>query len=527
MQTIGSLQVRRLGYVPDTAPSGGSGDYMRFLDLITNPTASPVMATVLINGNLGSDSLTTVTGSSSGDTTVTAADDWFSTDDSSPTGGDPPLCHLFHSPGAALSPTAVALSVDNPSWSYSVSIPAGATVGFLTFAVQTTTRADSISECRRLIDLPPDAFTGLDTYAASIQNFAVGGAPIVRFTAPGEIDEGAETLIEIMVEDLEMDPGVTWSWDTDDDGTFGEFTDMTMYTIPMGSTDGDDVIRIGVETSDMTGATRQVYRSITVNNVAPLITSSPPTTANVRREYTYTPTIDEPAGMLDPIRYILVSRPMGMDVDAATGTVTWTPTADQRARAFDVTLRVDDGDGGEDMQMWRIDVADNVPPEPPTPVSPIERMRVPVDTEVTLVAENGTDSDGDELVYFFRASQTSDFMGPDVIGSGELSEDPSGMTSWTTTEPLTEGLWYWEVWVDDGIVESFHRYAQVVVGDPDIPAEDGGPTGGDGSVGPGTDAGTGGGGGGGGCSTAPVNGTGSAWLLAIAALFFVRRRFGR
>ena len=100
-------------------------------------------------------------------------------------------------------------------------VPAGGTAGFLTFAVQEMNRALSIAESRRLVDLPPDAFNGLDTYAADIVNFPVGGAPIVRFTSPDEIDEGAETPVMIAVEDLEMDPSISWSWDTNDDGTFG------------------------------------------------------------------------------------------------------------------------------------------------------------------------------------------------------------------------------------------------------------------------------------------------------------------
>ncbi|MCA9605921.1 MAG: hypothetical protein KC619_10025 [Myxococcales bacterium] len=514
---MGSLMVRRLIYVP----SGSAGmNYARYLDLIRNPTAAPVMATVVIGGNLGSDSSTVVTGSSSGDMLVSTADYWFTTDDSTDGGGDPSLGHVFQGPGAPITATAASVSVDSPTWTFTVMVPAGGTVGFLLFAVQEMTRAASIAESTRLIDLPPDAFMGLDPYAADIQNFAVGGAPIVRFTTASEADEGAAIPVDIVVEDLEGDPTISWSWDTDDDGTFGEMPGAMSFTIPAGSTDGPGTVRVGVEATDGTN-TRQVYRSIVVNNVAPVITSSPPARANVRREYTYTPVIDEPGGALDPLRYVLVTRPMGMSVDTATGVITWTPTIDQRARAFDVALQIDDGDGGEDMQAWRIDVADNVPPDPPTPVSPVDRIRVAEGEPITLVAENATDGDGDTLVYFFRLSQTSRFDGPDVIGSGELDEDPSGMTSWTTATGLERGLWYWEVWVDDGITESFHRYAQVVVGDVDMPEEDAGLAN-DGGVGPGFDAGTGGGGGGG-CAAAPSTPS-PAWLLGLAGLALFRRR---
>jgi len=521
---IGSMAVQRLVYVP----TGGTGrNYARFLDLIRNTGSSSAMVTVRIDGDLGSDFSTVITGSSSGDMTVDTADDWFTTDDSGDGTGDPSLGHVLQASGAAVRASSVSMTSDDLAWTFDVTIGPGETVGFLTFAIQEMDRAASIAEATRLSGLPGDALMGIETYAADIVNFPVGGAPIVRFTAPNEIDEGAETLVEIAVEDLEGDPTVTWSWDTDDDGTFGELPMADSYTIPMGSTDGDGIVRVGVETSDGTN-TRQIYRSITVNNVAPEITSTPPATANVRREYTYTPTIDEPAEDNDPLRYILVSRPTGMEVDASTGTISWTPSTDQRARVFDVNLQIDDGDGGEDNQMWQIAVADNTPPEPPEPVSPIDRMRVPEGETITLTVENGSDPDGDELVYFFRVSQTSDFLNPDVVGSGELDEDPSGMTSWTTPEPLSRGLWYWEVWVDDGITESFHRFAQVVVGDVDMPEGDGGVTG-DGGTGGGFDAGPGGGGGGdGGCSVsaapAPRN---APWLLALAGLALLRRRIVR
>ncbi len=518
---MGSLMVRRLIYVPE---GGTSQNYARYLDLIRNPTAAPVMATVMIDGSLGSGFSTQITGSSSGDTLVSTSDSWFATDDRTDMGGDPSLAHVFQGPGARTAATAVSMTSSRPTWSFSVSVPAGGTVGFLTFAIQEASRADSLREARRLVRLPSDAFTGLFPYAADIVNFPIGGAPYASFTSASVADEGAEITVDVLVGDLEMDPSLSWTWDTDDDGTFGELPDATSYTIPMGTTDGDGSVRVGVEMTDGTN-TRRMYRSIQIDNVAPVITSTPPTSANVRREYTYTPVIEEPGGALDPIRYILISRPTGMTVDGTTGAIAWTPTTDQRARTFDVSLRIDDGDGGEDMQIWRIDVADNTAPEPPVPTSPIDRMRVPEGMPFTLVAQNATDADGDTLVYFFRVSANSRFEGPDVIGSGELDEDPSGSTSWTTTDGLDRGLYYWEVWVDDGITESFHRFAQVVVGDVDIPLPDGGAPADGGTVIPGIDAGTGGGGGGCSAISGTSSGAAGAWLLGLAGLLFVRRRF--
>jgi MYXO-CTERM domain-containing protein len=266
---------------------------------------------------------------------------------------------------------------------------------------------------------------------------------------------------------------------------------------------------------------RTVYRNITVNNVAPEITSTPPLDAAVRREYVYDVLVDDPAGANDPITYLLTSRPPGMEI--AGSLIAWTPLPEHRGRSYPVILRIDDGDSGEDSQTWEVSVAFNTPPSLATPVSPIMHERVPAGEPVTLVAQNGSDDDGDPLTYFFQLSRVSSFQPPDLIGSGEVSEGADGTTMWTTSEPLEPGLWYWQVWVSDGVVETSPRYAQLVVGEQSVET-DGGTTGGDAGVIPGIDAGTtrppsGG------CSVGAASSAGgSLALLALALALVIRRR---
>ena len=190
-------------------------------------------------------------------------------------------------------------------------------------------------------------------------------------------------------------------------------------------------------------------------------------------------------------------------------------------------VRVEDDDGGEDVQMFEVTVAENNVPPAPVPVSPIERENVALDEPVTLTVENAVDLDGDLLDYFFRISRQSDFTGDSVIGSGGIAEGEGGTTSWTTPEPLEPGLWYWEVWVDDTIAEGPHRFAQFVVGEGTVMTPDAGvmPPSDAGSI-PTPDSGTGGGGGGG-CSVGATD-QGSPLGLLVAALglvaLVVRRR---
>ncbi len=520
-QTIGALQVERHVYVPLSG-----GNWARYLDVVTTPGTSDVSATLRISGNLGSDTSTVVTGSSSGDSTVTTADTWFATDDTLDGSGDPALAHVFQGgPGSLVSATMASISFDNLVWEFSVTVPAGGRVAILGFAVQENTRAASLATAASLVDLPPETMLGLDAYVGDIVNFPVGGAPVVRFTSPSEIDEGQEVTIEVMVTDLEGDTP-SWSWDLDGDGVFGEMPGGTSYTVPAGATDGDADITIAIEATDGT-ETRTVTRTVTVHNLPPVVTSEPPLEAFVRREYSYQITVEDPAGPVnDPPDIRLTSRPSGMEV-TPEGLVTWTPPIDARARSFPVIARVLDGDGGEDVQMWEVAVAENQPPEPPTPMSPIMRSRVAENEPVTLTVTNGMDPDGDPLEYYFQLSRTVAFEGADVFGSGAVSEGTDGTTSWTTAGPLEPGLWYWRVWDSDGIVDSHVFNATFIVGLGPVEMPDGGSNV-DAGVIPGIDAGlTTPRGDGCSCSSVGTRGRSGgalACLFVLGALILRRRR---
>lgn len=511
---VGALRAKRLVYVP---ASGGT--YARFLDVISNPGASDVATTVRISGNLGSDTGTVVTATSSGDTAVTTADTWFATDDASDGAGDTSIAHVFQGgPGSFVTVSAASITTDSPSWQFDVTVPAGGRIAVMFFAVQATNRAASSAEAARVVALPAETLTGIEAYVGDIVNFPVGGAPVVRFTSPSEIDEGAEILIEAMVEDLEGDTP-TWSWDLDGDGTFGELPDGTAHTIPAGTTDGNGSLTVAIEATDGT-ETRVVSRTIAIRNVPPAITSEPVTTGFVRREYVYDVVVEDPGGALDPLEFELPGAPSDMAITAA-GRLTWTPPVSARGRTFPVTIRVLDGDGGEAVQELDIAVAENSPPGPPTPVAPIERAAVAAGVPTTLVVENAVDPDGDPLVYFFQVSRTSAFSGADLIGSGEYPEDPSGTTSWTTAAPLEPGLWYWRAWVGDGIEESTRRNATFVVREE--VADAGAPDGGVGraDAGPPETPRSGGCS----CSTSGASGRGAGGLAVLAlALVGLRRR---
>jgi hypothetical protein len=101
---------------------------------------------------------------------------------------------------------------------------------------------------------------------------------------------------------------------------------------------------VTVRVTDAKGRFTTQAFTITVASGVPVITSTPVLTAKVATLYTYDvqATAAVPSG--DPLVYSLVARPAGMVIDAATGLISWTPTAAQ-AGSRNVRVRVTDAKG--------------------------------------------------------------------------------------------------------------------------------------------------------------------------------------
>ncbi len=167
---LAGLDVRRIVYVP---PTSSGNDWARYVEVLENPGARDITTTVRIWGNLGSDGSTVLVATASGDTAVTTADAWFATDDVDGS-SDPSLAHLFQSgpgSGAPIDATAASLSVDDIEYTFSVTVPAGGRVAVLHFAIQTMNQTLAQAEAGRLLDLPDDAWVGLEEYETDIVNF--------------------------------------------------------------------------------------------------------------------------------------------------------------------------------------------------------------------------------------------------------------------------------------------------------------------------------------------------------------------
>ncbi len=99
-----------------------------------------------------------------------------------------------------------------------------------------------------------------------------------------------------------------------------------------------------------------------VLNEAPQFTSVPRLEALVERPYRYQAVAADTDG--EPLTFALLSGPAGMTIDAATGLLAWTPTADQVGNV-DVVLQVVDGRGGTGEQRFTLSARVAPPNRPP------------------------------------------------------------------------------------------------------------------------------------------------------------------
>jgi len=100
-------------------------------------------------------------------------------------------------------------------------------------------------------------------------------------------------------------------------------------------------------------------QSFTINvaeaiNNPPVITSTPVTTGKKGELYTYD--VEATDADNDALTFSLLTFPKKMEIDAATGFISWTPSGKQTG-SHDVTVEVSDGRGGSDTQSFTIEVA--------------------------------------------------------------------------------------------------------------------------------------------------------------------------
>ena len=318
--------------------------------------------------------------------------------------------------------------------------------------------------------------TVTDTLNVTVTN--VAPAP----DAGGDIvvDEGTEIAFPLAINDPGTADTHTFAWDLGDGNTSTDQNPSHTYA-------NDGVYTVGVTVTDNDGDAGNDSLSVTVNNVAPVITSTPPGTAPEGVPYTYTLTFTDP-GPNDSPTCSLVTGPATMTLAGCT--ITWpvdlataaagpvsvemcvTDDDTTTCQQFTVTPTFLDADADGLPDTWENDnfghtdfdqfqdpdndglnnaqelaggtnpgVFDG--PEVPTIVGPACDSEITTNM-ATLTVGNAVDPSGDTLTYEFRI-YSDPILSLLVDSASGVAEDASGQTSWSSTAALSENTWYF--WV--------------------------------------------------------------------------------
>ncbi|HXD82867.1 MAG TPA: hypothetical protein VN599_00385, partial [Rudaea sp.] len=199
-QTSGSIAMSRKVFVPD------NDSFARWLNYFTNTGATAQTVTMVVANNLGSDSNTIITNSSTGSTASpfnNTAATWVATfqNYSGTTSSDPRQAAVLQGPGAT-APLAGINFVngdDNPFWGYTFTLQPGQTGIIANFVAVAPSKAAAAAKAASLVSLPANTLQCMTpAEQGQLLNFAVAPpAPPVPTPGPGNLALGL--LIALLV----------------------------------------------------------------------------------------------------------------------------------------------------------------------------------------------------------------------------------------------------------------------------------------------------------------------------------------
>jgi hypothetical protein len=165
-----NLQVTRKVFVPN------NGEFLRWLNVITNTGPTAMNVSVALRGQLGSDNETRITSTSTGDSGLSPAVQWFTTAQQTPKGTNstqPKLGFVVQGAGASPPPTVAIGSQGQTVFTYSPLIQPGQSVSLLTFVTVQGSTKNAKSTVQNLVTLPAKGIFCLSQQELqSVVNFA-------------------------------------------------------------------------------------------------------------------------------------------------------------------------------------------------------------------------------------------------------------------------------------------------------------------------------------------------------------------
>jgi RHS repeat-associated protein len=167
-------------------------------------------------------------------------------------------------------------------------------------------------------------------------------------------------------------------------------------------------------------ATQKFTVTVRGANLPPMVTSTPPTVAAISQAYQYQVKAQDPEN--DLLTYSLINDPpAGMFIDSQTGLIQWIPTVLGEQK---VEVLIDDGQGGVNLQTYRVQVFDKLPNQLPTiTTKPIVGINPGGNYQYDVDA---TDPEGTAITYAFLTK-------PD----GVTIDPQTGLIQWQTAANVT------------------------------------------------------------------------------------------
>ncbi|MCW5893132.1 MAG: hypothetical protein KIT14_21670 [bacterium] len=169
--TAPSLAVSRKVFVPS------NGDFVRWMNVVTNTGAAPVEVGISLRGLLGSGSDTSIVATSTGGSSLGASVQWFTTAQMLPgnvQSDQPRLGFVVQGPGAVSPPTSVGInSAGQAAFTWTPTIAAGGTAIVMTFSTVQGSSKQAKNTVENLVDLDAKSINCLsEAELSQVVNFA-------------------------------------------------------------------------------------------------------------------------------------------------------------------------------------------------------------------------------------------------------------------------------------------------------------------------------------------------------------------
>jgi hypothetical protein len=174
-----NLQVTRKVYVPNNS------DFVRWLNIVTNTGSTPQEVGITLDGLLGATNNTKIGATSSGDTTVTAGDTWFTSGQQVPQGShstQPTVGFVIQGDGATVPARSAGVnSLGQAIVTYTPTIPAGGTVIIMTLTTVQGNFKMAKNEISNLAELPSSTLQCMtELELTQVENFAPIAPPTTK-----------------------------------------------------------------------------------------------------------------------------------------------------------------------------------------------------------------------------------------------------------------------------------------------------------------------------------------------------------